>query len=624
MTYSFPIDSLDRLIAAHETCVFLDTARPDREQRYSLLFTNPRRILRCRRAADVGTFLEELSRESATSWIAGFMAYEAAYGLEDKFGTDLYWKEKSDTDLAWFGVFDEPLVFDHLTGKWNRPLEIPGRRAVRKSTPCEKPAIEIRGLLPFNKYAQKIRAVKRLIAAGDVYQVNFTYEVLLKTRERPWELYKTLRTEQPVPFGAFIKTREGVIASLSPELFFMQQGDMVRVRPMKGTAPRGLYAADDREIAERLARDPKNRSENIMIVDLLRNDLGKICATGSVAVERLFEVERHPTIHQMTSTVEGRLRESVDLAGLFAALFPCGSVTGAPKIRAMEIIRECEKRERGVYCGAIGYSSPGRRRVFSVPIRTLQKKTAAAQWRFGVGSGIVGDSTPMQERQECVDKCNFLSTKYPDFKLVETALFAGGRFSCLREHRKRLFDSARYFGYAVKVSEWEKTAAAIRRTLAASKARHKVRIVVDRSGNFSWEHERLADAWAAATPFVFISEKPVDPATPFLYHKTTYRPWYREDRNRIRSSGCFDVLHVNSRGQLTEGSRTNLFVKINGALFTPPVRCGLLPGVLRNRLLDAGKCTEKILSVQDLKNAEALYCGNSVRGLVEVILKSKI
>jgi para-aminobenzoate synthetase/4-amino-4-deoxychorismate lyase len=618
MLHSFPVTLLDRLCIGEPTVVFLDSARPSLEQRYSLLFINPLRIYRCPAGRDVAETLEEISKEAGRHWIAGYCSYEAAYWLEEKFAP-LRRRKTPRGDLLWFGVFEEPFIFDHVSGGWNRPPEIPGNAQAESSR--AKDVSPPRTSLRFTRrrYFPALRRIKEFIAAGDVYQVNFTYDITVSSPLRPWELYKELRLMQPVPFGAFIKTRGATVASFSPELFFLRQGARIRVRPMKGTARRGRFSAEDDANARALVSDPKNRSENIMIVDLLRNDLGRICAPGAVAVRRLFEVERHPTVLQMTSTVDGRLRSRTGFADTVRALFPSGSVTGAPKIRAMEIIGGLERGTRGVYCGAIGYSSPRGRQVFSVPIRTLQKNAGRKEWQFRVGSGVVWDSSPRDEWRECLDKCDFLTALRPDFMLFESLLFSRGNFRCLREHRRRLFASARHFGIPVEGNAWKRTVRKIRNKLAAKRRRSfKARIFCSKSGKLSWDRERISPVKTVTPATVRLCGKPVDPGNPFLFHKTTLRPWYAKDMDDIRAKKVFDVIHVNKRGELTEGAISNLFVKINGKLFTPPVECGLLPGVLRGRLLKTGTCREKILRREDIKNAEAVFCGNSVRGLVKV------
>ena len=617
MLYPLPLEPLGMFVARHDECVLLDTARPSRDHHQSFVFVNPRRVLRCRTLHEIPALLNTLSTEARTYWITGYLAYEAAYGLEERLydaGPTSY-----ATDLAWFGVFDEPFIFDHRTGRWNRPH---GGGATGDSRTVPRSGFFLNEHTSINErdYRRAVAAIRRLIAAGDVYQVNFTYDVSVRSSLASWELYRWLRANQPVPFGAFIKTKTAAIASFSPELLFSKQGSLLRTKPMKGTAPRGRFTNEDDAIAAGLAADDKNRSENIMIVDLLRNDLGKICRTGSVAARRLFTVERHPTVHQMTSVVEGRLRNGVDFGDVIRAIFPCGSVTGAPKLRAMEIIAGLEKGTRGVYCGAIGYWSPQGRSVFSVPIRTLQKKGKEKRWRYRVGSGIVWDSNGRAEWNECRDKCKFLRRIKRDFRIYESMLFSTGAFLYLHEHRARLFDAARYFGFPVRREAWDTCAAEIRQKLKPSIDWYKVRIFCDGTGVFSWDCEPITGDPPVAKPMVFLAKTPVDSSSPFLFHKTTYRPWYADDMEAIRNGRCFDVLHLNDAGRLTEGARSNLFLKINGRLYTPPLDCGLLPGVLRGRLIKRGKCKERMLYPRDLKRAQAVYCGNSVRGLVEVCL----
>ncbi|MBN2188899.1 MAG: aminodeoxychorismate synthase component I [Chitinispirillaceae bacterium] len=629
MFHPLSIDTLDSAVAGEKNVVLLDTARPAEGQRYSLLFVRPSRIYRCFDGGKIETFLDLISATSRTRWVAGYIAYEAAYWLEEKLGALRRRRPPGGGDFAWFGVFDEPYVFDHFTGRWNRPPAAPLSTAVTASPRNEKPPVAVSRRISRCGYFAALHRIRKYIAAGDVYQVNFTYDVSVSSPLPAWELYKELRKNQPVPFGAFIRTHETTVASFSPELFFSRQGSCIRVKPMKGTAPRGRLDEEDRVRERALADDLKNRSENIMIVDLLRNDLGRICVPGTVAVQRMFEVERHPTVFQMTSTVEGRVRRGTTLADTIRALFPSGSVTGAPKIRAMEIIGELERGTRCVYCGTIGYSSPeGKpaagqvpRQVFSVPIRTLQKDDGRKTWRYRVGSGVVWDSSPADEWQECRDKCGFLTERRPDFRLFESLLFTKGIFLHYREHRERLLDSARYFGFSATRKDWDLAARSIRKKLGpAGGCAFKVRIFSDRDGTFSWDHEPVPAPESRRPATIRLCRTAIDPANSFLFHKTTFRRWYEKSMHDIRRKSCFDVLHVNTRGELTEGARSNLFLSIKGALYTPPVRCGLLPGVLRGKLLTAGKCREKTLYPEDLAKAEAVFCGNSVRGLVKVVI----
>lgn len=628
MYYPLDVNSFDEVIREEDNVVFLDTARPSDGQRYSLLFIKPIRRYRCVDGRHIGRMLEHLSKEAERFWIAGYCSYEAAYWLEERFAPlRRFRRAPACGDLLWFGVFDEPWIFDHAAGKWNRPLPERLGPAARSLPSGKSPPLRTRRLITRHRYSSALSRIRKFIAAGDVYQVNFTFDVAVSSPLRPWELYQELRKNQPVPFGAFIRTRKVTVVSFSPELFFLRQGGRILVRPMKGTAPRGRFAGSDDARAAALANDPKNRSENIMIVDLLRNDLGRVCVPGSIAADRMFEVERHPTVFQMTSTVTGRLRKCVSLADTMRALFPCGSVTGAPKIRAMEIINELERGPRGVYCGALGYSSPGGRhaprQVFSVPIRTLERHAGEETWHCRVGSGVVWDSAAGEEWRECIDKYRFLSPRITDFELFESLLFSRGRFRYLRDHRRRLFGSARHFGFPVTARSWDRAVRCTREELRRQPGRRfKVRIAVQRNGAVSWVCEPIISLTAGRHAAACLCSTPVDPDNPYLYHKTTLRGWYEKSMTGIRRKNCFDVLHVNTRGELTEGARSNIFLKINGILYTPPIACGLLPGVLRGRLLRTGKCREKVMRPEDLEKAETIYCGNSVRGLVEVALFS--
>jgi para-aminobenzoate synthetase/4-amino-4-deoxychorismate lyase len=622
--HALPIDRMSVLVACEPCCIILDNARPSREQRYSFIFTRPYKTIACSRLCDVRPALAAISREASRSWIAGYLAYEVAYGLEGKFFDHIDQGKRHRNDLIWFGVFDEPYRFDHLTGSWNRK-PVDWKKEEGHARGLEAGAEVSLGMgISRTEYGRSVSAIKKLIAAGDVYQVNYTFEAALTSRLRPWNLYRALRRLQPVPFGAFFNTGRSVIASLSPELFFMRNGRRIIARPMKGTAPRGRYWLEDAAIAHALSCDPKNKSENVMIVDLLRNDLGRICETGSIRVDRLFEVEQHPTLHQMTSTVAGTLRKNIGFYEMIGALFPGGSVTGAPKIRAMEVIRSIEKTCRGVYCGAIGYSSPTGRAVFSIPIRTLTRETGRAVWHYGVGSGIVWDSDAQKEWRECMNKCGFLTRRDQPFQILESMLFTRNVFLYRREHCSRMAEAAQYFGYPFDRKRWDAIIAAIKTRLRSHGNASKVRILLDSTGVLSWDYEAIRPLAGAGTPIVLLSKTPVRTGSPFLFHKTTIRPWYDKAMQLVRSGACFDVLHTNERGELTEGARTNLFVTIRGILYTPPVECGLLPGVLRKRLLASKKCAERVLRPADFRKAEAVYCGNSVRGLVRVRTQDRI
>jgi para-aminobenzoate synthetase/4-amino-4-deoxychorismate lyase len=385
---------------------------------------------------------------------------------------------------------------------------------------------------------------------------------------------------------------------------------------MKGTAPRGRTIAEDRAQSERLRSDPKNRSENVMIVDLLRNDLGRISRFGTVRAEELFTVERLPTLWQMTSTVTALLRDEVRSHDIFRALFPCGSITGAPKVRAMQLISEIEEHPRGVYTGAIGFFSP-RRTVFNVAIRTLELEDG--QGTMGAGSGIVIDSNAADEYRECLLKAKFLTgprDEFPaEFSLVETLLWESG-YPFIELHLDRLEDSAGYFGFACDRGEVRSKLEKVALDFEPE-TMWKVRLLVDREGGITVSNEKLARREGEAhNARARISRQQTDPSDAMLFHKTTHRPLYTQSLKEAACAGFDDVLFFNLRGEVTEGAISNVFVEKNGLLLTPPVECGLLAGVYRRHLLETRRdVEERVLCEEDLRSADRVYLANAVRGL---------
>jgi len=380
---------------------------------------------------------------------------------------------------------------------------------------------------------------------------------------------------------------------------------------MKGTAPRGRTPEEDEEQRAWLRRDEKSRAENLMIVDLLRNDLTRISRIGSVRTESLFDSETYRSLHQMTSTISAEMRPDVGFAAAMRALFPSGSVTGAPKIRAMEIIREVENGERHAYTGSIGYAAPDGDFRFNVAIRTAVI-AADGEGEIGIGGGIVADSNPLSEYEECLLKLSFFSEPHQPFSLIETLRWeAASGFHLLQRHLARLQSSADYFAFPFDRQAVEQ---ALNSAVAGRASPLRVRLLLDEEGHLN----ATATELDRAGPLRFaIAPTPVDSRNRFLFHKTTKRAFYEGPREVFgRSMGVEELLFVNERGELTEGSFTTLFVARDGLLLTPPVRCGLLPGTLRAELLSEGKAIEQVLWPADLANAEAIYLGNSVRGLM--------
>ena len=585
--------------------VLLDTSRPDAENRRTLLFTRPLRVLTAEKLADVNGLLVELEEAVATGWYAaGYLGYEAGYAFEPHLfqgGSEGRWP------LGWFGLYESPVELH--PGEVQKALHGAGRDAFEIS----RPSFQIdRG-----DYLAALQVVKDHIRAGDVYQVNFTDEIAFDFAGRPLALYRHLRQQQHVPYGAYIDTGAGQLLSCSPELFFRRAGGRIWTRPMKGTAPRGRTLEEDQRRARELAEDSKSQAENLMIVDLLRNDLSRCCRPGSVHVPALFQVEHYETLLQMTSTVEGELRAGTGYADIFRALFPCGSVTGAPKLRAMQLVQQIERKARGPYCGAIGYMAPGGEAGFIVAIRTALLQEG--QGRMGVGSGVVWDSDPEAEYDECRLKGHFLTEQQApgeDFKLIETMQWAEGRLLRARFHVNRLQASARYFGFPFHARRFREQIEEATGELPGEGC-FKVRATLARTGRLEVTSDRCRqqkeEPWRAV---VAGSRRSSDNV--FLYHKTTNRDFYEAPYRRARREGFDEVIFLNERGEVTEGSRSNIFILEEGLLYTPPVACGLLAGTYRGYLLEhRSEATERVLQLHDLHSADAVYLCNALWGLKE-------
>ena len=447
----------------------------------------------------------------------------------------------------------------------------------------------VKPLVSKEEYAEKVAFIKEQIKNGITYEVNYTYPSTLKTNASELDLYNHLLQNQKTPYNAFLQNKHETILSFSPELFFVKKGNKILTKPMKGTVKRGATDEEDSMLRDFLRNDLKNRTENIMIVDLLRNDLGRISKPGTVRADKLFDVEQHKTLFQMTSEISSELKEGVTLYDIIKAIYPCGSITGAPKISTMEIIDDAEHMPREVYCGAIGYIH-GDEMIFSVPIRILQQKNGTADFRYDAGSAITWSSTAEDEWNETLTKAKFLET---DFSLIETGI------TDFEMHIERLHASAKALGF-VWNSDIEK--------LKFDPS------VVNRIELFKDGHFKVTTRAIPApkvNPKIRIAHK-VNSANPFLYHKTSIRLPMPKD--------VFDEIGINEKGEITEGTFTNIGVQLNGTIYTPPLRCGLLNGITRQKLLRDGKIKERVLYPIDLKNAEKIYCFNSVRGIVEVEL----
>jgi para-aminobenzoate synthetase/4-amino-4-deoxychorismate lyase len=598
--------------------VLLESASASGPVSVSRLFLDPVEILTASDARGLDALFERT--EAAVDrgrFAAGYFTYECGACFEPKARSRPAGLAQS---LAWFGIYDRCHAFDHTEGAFSdgEPAEL--RDAVASIEPVSGKVVDVRMDIGEDDYTSRIFAIHEFIRAGDVYQLNFTFPLRFNVEGSAAGLYAALRERQPVDHGAFLHCDTGHrILSLSPELFFCIDGSAdsrrILTRPMKGTAPRGRTTEEDRAMAEWLRNDPKNRSENVMIVDLLRNDLGRLCEFGSVRVDELFSVERYPSLWQMTSTVSGSLRANVNYRDIFRALFPSGSVTGAPKVRAMQLLGQLEAEPRGVYTGAIGFFSR-EAAEFNVAIRTLELDGTAG--RMGVGSGIVIDSVPADEFRECALKASFLTSAAEPFKLIETMLWDDG-YPLLELHLDRLENSADYFGYpcdrtAVK-SELQRTAERL------EPRPHRVRLTLPADGEIRIEHRPLAGEELSEPLRVFIAAPCTDAANRFLFHKTTNRALYVDVWNAARRSGYIDALFLNHAGQVTEGAASNIFIERDGRWFTPLLECGVLPGVFRRHLLATRpEVEERILTLEDLKAADRVYISNAVGGLRQVLI----
>ena len=636
------LQSLLTGLSGKDSFVFLESTRVTPENYLSYVFVDPIQRLICSPADDPAVFFS-MAQEKLNQgfFLAGYISYELGYMLEPILAGSFRPRVNLDParaplPLADLSVFSKPQIYDHRAASFN---ESGPMSACNESESEEAFSIDNLCLnLERDKYLEAIHRIKSYIETGDTYQVNYTLKLLFDFSGSVSQFYCSLRRNQSVSYSGLIKNNETVILTFSPELFFRKKGNEINVRPMKGTMVRGRTVSEDREFADILHHDIKNRSENVMIVDLLRNDLGRLSRMGGVRVQSLFDVETYETLHQMTSSIRGEVNRPVSLGEMFRAIFPCGSVTGAPKIRTMEIIRELEIEDRGVYTGAIGFFSPKGDAVFNVPIRTVVLQGNKGE--MGIGSGIVWDSDPIGEWEECKLKGHFLTRPAPEFKLIETMLWhPESGYWLLDLHLERLAESAGYFSYPF---EFEKVKAALH-CLAesvgagASVKSQRVRLTLAKSGRFEITHSVLDEKfhpWVdpaaimqqkpdKVLPKVTFSSRNTESNSVYLFHKTTLRKLYDEERDRIvNGQGYYEVLFVNEKGEVTEGSYTNIFLEKNGRLMTPPVFCGLLPGVFRRYLLQKYPelVVEKTFTRKDLEQADALYVANSVRGLVRVAL----
>lgn len=563
----------------------------DASRREWLLFGGPAEIVTTGEPSEVEACLRRIEAAAAGGkYAAGFVAYEAASGLDAAIRT----KGPAGLPLVWFGIYDS---YTTVTAP---------------KAGGEGPTLAWEPSVTQEAYHAAIAKIKQYLWEGETYQVNYSFRLRAPLCFDPYAIFCELIAAQRADYGAYVTAGDFVLCCASPELFFERDGRRVRSRPMKGTLPRGLSSAEDLERALELHHSEKNRAENVMIVDMVRNDLHRVCEPGSVRVEGLFETERYPTVWQMTSTVSGETEAG--LAELFKAMFPAASITGAPKVRTSELIVELEDSPRRIYTGSIGFVCPGpqRRAQFNVAIRTVLIDRKARTAEYGIGGGIVWDSAAQGEYRECFDKARVLTHRRPEFSLLETLLWTPGeRYFLLDRHLRRLGESAEYFGYAVDMERVRRLL--LERAEGFERTAQRVRLLVDETGECCIESRRFEGS--GAPPRVCLAKTPVSSGDVFLYHKTTHREVYKE--KLAQRSGYDDVLLWNERGEVTETCIANVVVERGGERLTPAAECGLLAGTYRERLLEENEIREAVIRVEDLRDCDAVYFINSVRGRFE-------
>ena len=558
-------------------------------ERYT--FTQPIKELKTRDLAEVADLLAQVeSYQEQGYYVVGYVSYEAAPAFEEKLA--VHKAPLLAEYLLYFTVHDRvetspiPLIYDEvdLPSDW------------QEVTSAED-------------YEKAIAQIHHHLRQGDTYQVNYTVQLKQDLSANPFAIYNRMVVEQEAGYNAYVEHDEMAVISMSPELFFEQNDRELTTRPMKGTTQRGMTDQEDLEQASWLEQDPKNRSENMMIVDLLRNDMNRISEVGSEHVERLCQVEQYSTVWQMTSTIKSQLRENVDLIEIFRSLFPCGSITGAPKIATMEIIKDLEPQPRGVYCGTIGLLLPNGRWIFNVAIRTIQLHQGNAI--YGVGGGITWDSTWESEYREVHQKAVVLYRKQARFQLITTGKISKRQLLFEEQHIERLRKASRYFAYPFDAEDLRQKIEAECQACDVHQD-YRLRINLSKSGEVELSRQVLAPLSPHfCQPQLCLQEMDLNQV--FTYFKTSYRPHL--------NLGEQEKIYYNKSGELLESSIGNLVLKIDGKLYTPPIRLGILPGIYRQHLMETGEVEEKVLTLVDLAQAESVYGCNAVRGLYELFIQ---
>ncbi|MBD8014453.1 aminodeoxychorismate synthase component I [Planococcus wigleyi] len=560
-----------------------------------LLFTDPLEVFETHLLAEVPTILEKLEQAlNKGFYAAGYVSYEAA----PAFQAEMVTQPAGEMPLVWFGIFNAPQKAPVLSEE-QEPYKVS----------------EWKMASSVEHYQKGIQQIKQAIEEGDTYQVNYTERLSAEFSGSDLAFYRQLARNQQADYGAYLNLGRFRVLSASPELFFKVRNGKLTAKPMKGTAPRGRTTQEDQEQVAALLASKKEQSENLMIVDLLRNDMSRLAKRGSVKADPLFTVETYPTVHQLTSTIEAQLDKETTVLEWFQALFPCGSITGAPKISTMKYIAGLEQTPREVYCGAIGFITPDKDAVFNVPIRTVVIDREKGTARYGVGGGVTWDSTSEGEYKELQTKAEVLTAKRPVFSLLESLKLENGQYPLLDYHLARLQDSANYFHFPGNIQQAESEL--MKLAEKHPQGIYKVRLLQNKAGKLELEAQETAAIGQPVRCAIALSA--VDGKNPFLFHKTTHRVVYNKASEGLPKD-VFSILLWNEKQQLTEFTIGNLVLEKAGCFFTPPISCGLLAGTFRQQLLDQQRIEEKILDKKELETCDAIWLINSVRGWLKVEL----
>lgn len=561
-------------------------------QENAFTFTNPLEIII---ASTIGEVLPSLKKvQDAVNrgyYAAGYLSYEAAPAFDHAFRVN----SNQKMPLLWFGIFEQPIKRSlqstkaFYTSKWQAQTGT-------------------------NAYNRSIQEVKQHIEQGNTTQVNYTIQMKSQFIGDPIAYYKHLAKAQSADYSAYIDIGEFTIVSASPELFFHLKDRKITTKPMKGTVGRGETDADDKANASWLYHSEKNRAENEMVVNVMRDELGKIATPGTVNVPHMFSIEKYPTVYQMTSTVTAEISPDKSITDIFKALFPCGSITGSPKVNTMEIIKGLEISPREVYCGTIGFITPGQEAIFNVPIRTVMIDNKNGNATYGVGGGITKDSAESEEYEEVLTKAKILDLQDQTFQLLESLGLSSGKYFVLENHLQRLKRSATFFHFDVDLGQIKSKLFAFAND--HQKGNWKIRLLVTENGSITLQSNKInpiKDELEAG-----LACEPIDKRDIFLYHKTTNRIIY--DKLLNQSPHVSDVLLWNENREVTEFTIGNIVVKIDGNLYTPPVECGLLAGTYREALIEDGTIDEKKIMLDDIAKCAEIWLINSVRKWVPVHL----